>query len=204
MVPASTRPECFTASSPVGATTIATSAPRTPAPAGILEAPTTVAATAMPSMNPTIRIRADVRCVVLRRSICLRPSRDVPSEVERAGRCATRPDPIDLLVLCLPREVMESGCQTGRRCVVLQRQREPVDDRVVLVPRRSARRGTPGRRSRSSSGWSRSPDSVSVKIGPPASATKPVQFGNAVAPGMVPLSIDRSTYGPIALIGVVV
>ena len=39
---------------------------------------------------------------------------------------------------------------------------------------------------------------------PPASATKPVQFGNAVPTGMVPLSITRSTNGPIAPIAVVV
>src|SRR6476659_5191438 len=86
-------------------------------------------------MNPTIRIRAKVRCVVLRRSICLLvPPETFPPRWSGRVACATRPGP-DLLVLCLPREVMESGRQAGRRRVVLQRQREPVDERVVLAPR---------------------------------------------------------------------
>ncbi len=37
-----------------------------------------------------------------------------------------------------------------------------------------------------------------------ASDVNPVQFGNVVAPGMVPLSIESVTYCPNALTGVVV
>ena len=48
------------------------------------------------------------------------------------------------------------------------------------------------------------PAQKASKMDPPASATKPVQFGNVVPTGMVPLSMTTSTKGPIAPIAVVV
>ena len=63
----------MTASSPLGATTRCASAPSTPAPAGILDSVTMLAAIAMPSTNPMTRTRESIRCSLSLRSTFVVP-----------------------------------------------------------------------------------------------------------------------------------
>ena len=77
-VPSSTRPDGLTASSPLGATTTCASAPSTPAPAGILDSVTMLAAIAMPSTNPMTRRRESIRCSRSSRSTFVVPPDTLP------------------------------------------------------------------------------------------------------------------------------